>query len=104
MTWMDDLRRLLRRERGSAAGPAEHPATCGEALERVFEWLDGELDPASARRIGEHLELCARCYPQVRFERSFRDALDRACRCEQLPAEVEAGVMDALKEKGLERK
>jgi hypothetical protein len=40
----------------------------------------------------------------VRFERSFRDALDRACRCEQLPAEVEAGVMDALKEKGLERK
>jgi hypothetical protein len=40
----------------------------------------------------------------VKFERSFRSALDRACRCEGIPDEVESGVMKALESQGLETK
>jgi mycothiol system anti-sigma-R factor len=101
---MDELRRWLRRARGASGDLMEDPASCEEALERIFEWLDGELDPESARRIGAHLEVCARCYPMVKFERSFRSALDRACRCEGIPDEVESGVMKALESQGLETK
>jgi len=101
---MSDLRRLLGRERSSKGSGVANPATCEEAVERVFEWLDGELDPESATRIGEHLEICARCYPMVRFERSFRAAFERACRCERMPDEVAAGVMDQLKAHGLDPK
>lgn len=53
------------------------PVSCREALERVFEWLDGELDPELAREVGEHLSVCAGCFPVLSFERSFREALRR---------------------------
>jgi mycothiol system anti-sigma-R factor len=104
MSWMDELRRLLGRARHAEPPAAADPVTCGEAVERVFEWLDGELEPEAARRIGEHLEVCARCYPVVRFERAFRSALDRACRCQKTPEGVRAGVLEALEAEGLEAK
>ena len=46
---------------------------CEEALARVYEYLDGELEPETRERIHEHLEVCQRCYPYFDFERIFLD-------------------------------
>lgn len=46
---------------------------CEEALARIYEYLDGELEPEARERIHRHLEVCRRCYPRFDFERIFLD-------------------------------
>lgn len=81
MNWMDELRRMLARAR--RAKPVADPPggiSCREAAERIFEWLDGELDEDMTERVGEHLQTCAHCYPFLEFEEAFREAVKRASR------------------------
>jgi mycothiol system anti-sigma-R factor len=51
---------------------------CHDALERLYEYLDGELSADDARLVHHHLEICAACYPEVKLTTEFRDALQRA--------------------------
>jgi len=103
MSWIDDLRRLLRRakqEDDGAAPPGE--VSCQEAAERLFEWLDGELDPQLEPLVGAHLQTCAKCIPRLEFERSFRDALIRASRDREAPEALRRKIVEALEAEGLE--
>lgn len=54
------------------------PIGCQEALERLYEYLDGELTATSAEEVRQHIQACEACYPGVRFTTEFRDALHRA--------------------------
>lgn len=65
---MSDRQAGERRE----AGPLD-PIECEEAVRRVYEFLDGELDTATTDRIRRHLQMCRRCYPYFDFERIFLD-------------------------------
>ena len=56
------------------------PISCQEALERLYEYLDGELTAKNAAEVRQHVEICQACYPQVKFTTEFRDALHRAAR------------------------
>jgi len=47
--------------------------SCEEAVERVYEFLDGELDDGWMDRVREHVEICRRCTPHFNFERVFLD-------------------------------
>ncbi len=100
MSWSEELRKILRRVRGKPGSPAddgmEGGVSCEEAAERLFEWLDGELDPDEAAGVGEHLETCARCYPVLVFERSFREAVSRAAEGTDAPESLRASILDAL--------
>jgi len=58
-------------ENGSPVGPIE--LNCEEALARVYEYLDGELDVVEHDAVRRHLEKCRRCYPHFDFERLFLD-------------------------------
>ena len=105
MSWAHDLRRLLgrlRKEPPSEEAPDGVP--CHVAAERLFEWLDGEIDdPELAAGVGAHLETCARCYPRLVFERSFREAVKRAAQEQKAPDDVRARILEALESEGLER-
>ncbi len=54
------------------------PISCQDALERLYEYLDGELTPESAEQVQRHIEVCDACYPDVKFTTEFRDAIQRA--------------------------
>jgi anti-sigma factor (TIGR02949 family) len=73
---------------------------CREAAERVFEFLDGELEDVSEEEIAEHFRVCGRCYPSLAFEQAFRDALARARRGEKAPADLRERVLEALRKEG----
>jgi anti-sigma factor (TIGR02949 family) len=102
MSWMDELRRLIGRARQAEPAPVEPGnISCQEAAERIFEWLDGELDPEMNDRVGAHLRECARCYPFLRFEEAFREAVRRAgARTEPTPESLEARVLGSLHDEG----
>ena len=69
---------------------------CEEALARLFEYLDGELDESEAGRIEEHLEFCKKCYPRAQFERSFLEAVRRASGEEKVSEELHQRVLAVL--------
>lgn len=56
---------------GGGAGVQE--ISCEEALSRLYEYLDGELEDVEAEEVRRHLEICKKCYPLFNFERLFLD-------------------------------
>lgn len=46
--------------------------SCEEALRRLAEHLDGELDEASDALVHRHLERCRSCYSRAEFERQLK--------------------------------
>lgn len=73
--------------------------SCRQALQRVYEYLDGELPPADAARIKEHFERCQACYPVLRYCKSFQDALERAAGCQCCaPEELKTRIQELLRE------
>ena len=71
---------------------------CEASLERIYDFLDGELPGASRDEIATHLERCRCCWPHFNFERLFLDRLaaagDAPEPCPEL-AEKIRGVLDA---------
>ncbi|GAC1647414.1 MAG: hypothetical protein NVS4B3_01450 [Gemmatimonadaceae bacterium] len=48
---------------------------CHAVMRQLWDYLDGELTTERMDAIREHLAMCARCYPQVEFERTFLETL-----------------------------
>lgn len=77
--------------------------TCREALERLYEYLDGELRPEDAEAVRRHYEICRGCYPDLEFTARFRDAIRRAAAGQPVcPDELRAKVAAMLRAEGVE--
>ncbi len=50
-------------------------SACQESLEKLYDFLDGELPDVTRDQVAEHLEVCRSCYPHFNFERLFLDRL-----------------------------
>ena len=50
-------------------GPAA--VQCADVIRELWDWLDGEMDPARFAAIREHLGACTGCDRHVQFARSF---------------------------------
>jgi len=88
---------------GRGAGDGEPPMiSCDEALERLFEYLDGELEDETSEKVAQHFEVCRRCYPRLNFEKAFRRAMERVREGEKAPAAVRDRVIELLREEGLD--
>jgi anti-sigma factor (TIGR02949 family) len=89
---LDAIRRLF----GGGDRPRPPELSCHEALERVYELLDGELDPAEADRVDEHFRVCAACYPHLKLEECFRKRVRSALGETPVPDEVRTRVLELL--------
>jgi anti-sigma factor (TIGR02949 family) len=88
--------RFWRRWFGDRRGPA--PIDCAEVMERLYEYIDGELDaPDLVERIRAHLEACERCYPHYRFEKAFLRFLAEQ-RVRGVPPELRRRVFERILE------
>lgn len=59
---------------------AEQRMTCRDALDQLWEYIDRELDDATADQVRVHLERCSHCFPQYDFQRAFRAFMATSCR------------------------
>lgn len=50
---------------------------CHVVLERLWAFLDGELEPASEEEVREHLAMCRMCYPRYDFQRAYFQLMRR---------------------------
>jgi anti-sigma factor RsiW len=69
--------------------------TCIEVVELVSDYLDGELDPHTHRRVEEHLALCPPCRVYVEQVRDTVRAL-RALPADELPEHAVAELESAF--------
>ncbi len=76
------------RWRGSECG-------CGDAVHRLYPFLDGELDDARRASIKRHLDECVPCLEAFDFEAELRVVIARKCQ-DQVPESLWSRVFNAI--------
>lgn len=71
--------------------------TCHEAVQRLWEYLDGALDAADRALIEEHLARCRRCCGEADFAVELRRFLAGSIST-QIPADVLRRLNQTLEE------
>lgn len=74
-------------------GPPGDP--CGDALHRIYHFLDGELTADVRARIAQHLDDCPPCGRGFEFETELRRVIASRCR-ETVPEELRARIARAI--------
>lgn len=72
--------------------------SCSEAVRRLWEYLEDQVDADDRIRVEEHLALCRRCCGEAEFTAALRELL-RSAAGPDLPPEVErhlTGFLDTL--------
>jgi len=76
--------------------------TCEEIFRRLDDYLDRELNPEEMRLVKEHLDTCAQCAHEHRFDRrvldTVRDKVQRIGTPEDLRSRVAAAIQRATKD------
>lgn len=73
---------------------------CDAVMRQLWDYLDGELTAERTAAIGEHLALCARCFPQYEFERAFLETVGRTRREHASYDALRARILVALRADG----
>ena len=73
---------------------------CGQALARVYSFLDGELPDAEADRIRVHLAACDHCLDHFDVEQAMRALVRRCCTAERAPDSLRLRVVTTLSATG----
>lgn len=82
-------------------GDRAHPVGCDEALEKLFDFLDGELDESFEARLRAHVGRCDHCTDVADFERRFLEVLHAARGGERCPKRLRDRVIATLRAEGL---
>jgi mycothiol system anti-sigma-R factor len=69
---------------------------CEDVIERMYEFLDGELSPDVDEKIRHHLQCCQRCFPEFEYERVFLRFLERRGQIEKAPPSLRRRIFQAL--------
>ena len=72
------------------------PLTCSEVFRRLDDYLDRELSPEEMLLVRAHLETCAACAAEHRFERRVLDSVKEKVRRLPVPSDLAATIHLAL--------
>jgi len=96
MGFLDTLAGLFGGSNGDEPDGKPEMVSCEDALAAMQEFIDGELEGVPASQVEAHFEKCQACYPHLRFEESFREAVQKAASAQGAPPELKARVLDLL--------
>jgi mycothiol system anti-sigma-R factor len=80
----------------SCGNPHETP--CTEVLDRVYGYLDGELDDLDCAKIRQHLDECGPCLREYGLEEAVKRVVQKHCSCDPAPAELRAKILVRIRE------
>jgi len=70
--------------------------TCEEVFSRLDDYLDRELSVAEMQLVREHLETCAACAGEYRFEAGVLDGLREKLRRIAVPGDLMARIAERI--------
>jgi len=71
--------------------------TCQEAVKRLYEYLDLELDNVAAVQVEKHLDLCRLCCDHFEFEKIMKELVKNSCFQEKAPFLLKDKILSNLK-------
>ncbi|HEY9379520.1 MAG TPA: mycothiol system anti-sigma-R factor [Jiangellaceae bacterium] len=77
-----------------------HDTDCAEVLDRVYLFLDREMDEGqvSYADVEQHLDECGPCLSKYDLERVVKVLVARSCGCDRAPAELRQRVLTRIRE------
>lgn len=79
-----------------------HETDCSEVLDRVFEYLDNEMDTLDCAKIKQHLEECGPCLREYTIDSALKALIRRSCACEPAPETLRLRVLTRITQVRLE--
>ncbi|MHB1432411.1 MAG: mycothiol system anti-sigma-R factor [Streptosporangiaceae bacterium] len=73
-----------------------HAVPCSEVLDRVYSYLDGEMDQASYAQVKLHLEECGPCLREYGLEEAVKRLVHKHCGHEEAPQDLKRKVLDRI--------
>ncbi|MFD2079447.1 mycothiol system anti-sigma-R factor [Actinopolymorpha cephalotaxi] len=70
-----------------------HETDCSEVLERVFLFLDREMEAADCSQIQRHLDECAPCLQKYDLEGLVKSLVARSCGQDRPPSDLRQKVL-----------
>jgi mycothiol system anti-sigma-R factor len=74
-----------------------HDCDCGDAQDQIYQYLDAELDEATATSVREHLDDCEPCFESFDFERRLKYVI-RAHLSEDMPQSLQVKVRELIRQ------
>lgn len=71
--------------------------SCSEAVRRLWEYLEQDLDATDRQQVDQHLAFCRRCCGEVEFAEALRELLASSAG-PHLPSDVEGRLVSFLDE------
>lgn len=75
-----------------------HDVDCSEVIEKVYFYLDGEIDDDTRRIVKQHLHECAPCLRKYGLEQDVKALVARCCGGDVAPEGVRERLMVRLQE------
>jgi mycothiol system anti-sigma-R factor len=70
-----------------------HEVPCSEVLDRVYSYLDAELDDLDYAKIRQHLDECGPCLREFGLEEAVKQLVHKHCGHDMVPAGLRAKVL-----------
>jgi len=70
-----------------------HEVPCGEVLDLVYSYLDGEMDQVSYAQVKVHLDECGPCLREYGLEEAVKRLVHKHCGHEPVPSDLRAKVL-----------
>ena len=70
---------------------------CAELMQRLFLFIDNEMDEADCGEVRGHLEGCAPCRAKYQVDCTVKTLIARSC-CEQAPPSLHERVLGSLRD------
>ena len=90
--------RLRIRRGGAMSCGKPHDTPCTEVLDRVYGYLDGEIDDLDCSKIRQHLDECGPCLREYGLEEAVKRVVQKHCGCDPAPAELRAKILVRIRE------
>ena len=74
-----------------------HDTDCREVIEKVYLYLDGEMQDEDTIDIREHLDECSPCLRKYGIEQEVRALVARSCEGDRAPQALRAKVLGRLR-------
>ena len=73
-----------------------HETPCTEVLDRVYGYLDGELEDLDCAKIRQHLDECGPCLREYGLEEAVKRLVHKTCGSEKVPHELRTKVLTRI--------
>ncbi|GIH80579.1 mycothiol system anti-sigma-R factor [Planobispora longispora] len=73
-----------------------HDTDCREVLDKVYAYLDGELDEGNCVDIRHHLDECSPCLKEYGLEQVVKQLVAKHCGCDPVPDDLRAKILNRI--------